>query len=87
MASGIGVRTVRAILNKVPSVEIERQILKQLEQKEVKPIGTVYLDPKISEANFLGKVLGDSGAKEEVRKITHCLLDLTSEKTNSPKDA
>ncbi len=76
MADGIGVSTVRAICNKVPSEEINQQLIKQLTQKEVKVIGTVFVDPKVSETNFTGEPLGESQAKEEVRKIVRSLLVL-----------
>jgi CO dehydrogenase maturation factor len=75
MADGIGVTKVRAILNKISSEEVERKILKELEKKEIMSIGTVYLDPRVSEANFEGKALSDSTAKEEIKKITRSLLD------------
>jgi CO dehydrogenase maturation factor len=75
MADGIGVGKVRAVLNKIPSEEIEIKILEQLEKKEIKPIGTVHLDSQISEANFQGEALGDSQAKVEIRQIVLRLLD------------
>jgi CO dehydrogenase maturation factor len=75
MADGIGVSKVRAILNKISSEETERKILKELEKKEVLSIGTVHLDPRIQAANFEGKALGDSNAKEDIKKILQRLLD------------
>jgi CO dehydrogenase maturation factor len=75
MADGIGVGKVRAILNKIPSKDIESQILEQLSKKEIRPIGTMHLDSQISEANFLGKALGSLEGKEEIRQIMVKLLD------------
>jgi CO dehydrogenase maturation factor len=74
MADGIGVSKVRAILNKIPSEETERKILSALEKKEITSIGTVHLDPRVNEDNFEGKTLGDSTAKDEIRKIARGLL-------------
>ncbi len=75
MADGIGVGKVRAILNKIPTEEIERKILKELEKKEILSIGTVYLDPGISEANFEGKALGDFASKVAIKEIVGRLFD------------
>jgi CO dehydrogenase maturation factor len=75
MADGIGVNKVRAILNKIPSEKAERKILDELEKRDILPIGTVYLDSTISEASFEGKALGDSNAKESMKKIVRALFD------------
>ncbi len=75
MADGIGVAKVRAILNKIPSKDVEDKILEQLLEKEIRHIGTVHLDDQISEANFQGKALGDTQEKEELRQIVLRLLD------------
>ena len=75
MADGMGVNRVRAILNKVPSEKIEARIREELDKKKIKPIGTVYFDLQINEAGFEGKTLGDSRAKEDVKRITRLLLD------------
>jgi CO dehydrogenase maturation factor len=74
MADGIGVTKVRAILNKITSDEVEKKILKELEKKEIRSIGTVHVDSQIQEANFEGKALSDSDAKEEIKQITRRLL-------------
>ena len=74
MAEGIGVNKVGAILNKVPSGEIETIMIEKLKGKSVNFIGTVYHDHQVSEAGFEGKVLGDSKAKAEIKKITRRLF-------------
>lgn len=75
MAEGIGVSRVKAILNKVPSEGIAERIVEKLKEKKIKFVGTIYQDHQISEASFEGKALGDSKAKEEMKKITRRLLD------------
>jgi len=74
MADGIGVRMVKAILNKIPSEETRRKMIEALVKKNVSQIGAVPLDPEVSEAGFEGKALGESKAKEETRKIARLLL-------------
>jgi len=75
MAEGIGVNRVRAILNKVPSEGIAERIVEKLKEKKIKFVGTIYYDLQVSEAGFEGEALGDSKAKEEMKKITRRLLD------------
>ena len=75
MADGIGVRMVRAILNKIPSEEIRGKLIEALAQRNISQIGTVHLDPAISEAGFEGKALGNSKAKEEIKEIIRRLLN------------
>ncbi len=75
MANGIGVKRVRAILNKIPSKKVGGKIAAELDKKKIKSIGTVYFDTQVNEAGFEGTALGDSGAKEEIKKIIRLLLD------------
>ena len=75
MAEGIGVSRVRAILNKIPSEGVGSTIIEELKKKNIRFIGTVYYDLQVSEAGFKGEALGDSEAKQEMKKITRRLLD------------
>jgi len=75
MVEGIGISTIHAILNKIPSSEIEAKLRKELEKKQIKMAGTVYLDPQISQAGFTGKKLPDNtGAGAQVKKIATAIL-------------
>ena len=53
-------------------------MVEKLKEKSIDFVGTVYHDPLVSEAGFEGSALGDSTAKEAVRKIARRLLDLTN---------
>ena len=64
MADGIGVNRVRAIPNKIPSEEIEKKIINELEKKRIKAIGTIYFDPQVNEAGFEGKALPSNSNAE-----------------------
>ena len=75
MAEGMGISRVRAILNKVPSEKVRQKMADELNQKNVKPIGTVYLDPELSRACFEGIALENSKATEDIKEITDRLLD------------
>jgi len=75
MAEGIGISTIRAILNKIPSSKIEAKLRKELAKKQIKVAGTVFLDPQISQAGFTGKKLSAStGADAQVKKIATAIL-------------
>jgi len=75
MAEGIGVGRIRAILNKIPSEEIEEEIIDALIEKEMKYLGTVYLDTDVSAAGLRGGVVGSCAAREQMRTITRLMLD------------
>ncbi len=74
MAQGIGVRTVKAVLNKMPSEDIRKRTIEALIQRGVSQIGTINYDPAIAAAGFEGKPPGDSRAREEVNEIVTRLL-------------
>jgi CO dehydrogenase maturation factor len=75
LAEGIGISAIQAILNKIPSLEIEEKLRKELENKQMKVAGAVYLDPQISQAGFTGQKLPDNtGAAMQVKKIAAALL-------------
>ena len=75
MAEGMGISRVRVILNKIPSEKVRQKIINDLDNKNIKTIGTVYIDPLVSEACFEGAALGDSRAAENMARITKLLLD------------
>jgi CO dehydrogenase maturation factor len=74
MAEGMGIGRVRAILNKVSSEQVRQRMIEELNRKSIKPIGTIYFDPQLSEAGFEGKALGDSKATLDMDLITGLLL-------------
>jgi CO dehydrogenase maturation factor len=75
MAEGIGVGRIRAILNKIPSEEIEEEIIDRLIKKEIDHLGAIYMDPQVSEAGFRGTVIGDTKARKQMRTMTRLMLD------------
>jgi CO dehydrogenase maturation factor len=75
MAEGIGISNIRAILNKIPSLEIEAEMRKEVEKEQIQVAGTVYLDPRISQAGFTGKELPhNTDAGMQVKKIVEAIL-------------
>jgi len=75
MAEGIGISAINAILNKIPSTEIEEKLRGELKNKQMKVAGAVYLDPQISHAGFTGKKLPENTeAAAQVKKIAEGIL-------------
>jgi CO dehydrogenase maturation factor len=75
MAEGIGIGRIRVILNKIPSEQIEKQIIASLRKRKTRYLGAVHVDEVVSIAGFEGKPLGDSRAKTEIETITRLMLD------------
>lgn len=78
MAQGMGINRVRAILNKVPSENTRQRMTTELIKKNIKIIGTIYYDPKVSEAGFEGRAPNGSKASDDVREIIKLLLSETN---------
>lgn len=74
MAEEIGVQKIGAIMNKIPTGEIELAVKTDLLRKDVWPIGTIYFDSQIIERSFEGKPIGDSQAKEDMKTVVRSLL-------------
>jgi CO dehydrogenase maturation factor len=75
MAEGIGIPRIRAILNKVPSEQVEEKMIKTLTGKNIRYLGAVYLNALVSEEGFEGLPLGESDARTQMRTITRLMLD------------
>jgi CO dehydrogenase maturation factor len=76
MAGSIGIKKIRAILNKITSDKIEKRIIEEIGKKGIKIAGSIYLDQQISEASLEGKVLSNhSGARNAAREIVKRILE------------
>jgi CO dehydrogenase maturation factor len=74
MADGMGIRMVRAVLNKVPSEELRKKMVEILVLKNISQAGAVNHDLLVAQTGFEGKSPGPSKAKEEVKDIVRRLL-------------
>jgi CO dehydrogenase maturation factor len=75
MAEGLGIASVQAVLNKIPSPEVEEKLREELENKKMKVAGSVYLDPQISQAGFTGKKIPENTeAGAQAKQIAAALL-------------
>jgi len=76
MADGIGVKKVRGILNKIPSEKIGQRVTEDMAKRNIKVLGTLWVDDRISEASLEG--IGPSphsNARAAMKGIVRRLLD------------
>jgi CO dehydrogenase maturation factor len=69
IAQAGGIASIWAILNKVPSVPIEKDLSKQCTEHNIDVVGTIYYDHLLVEECMRGVALGESQAREDMRKI------------------
>jgi len=75
MADGIGLKRVRAILNKMPSDQIASKVMEELSRKGIEPLGSIFFDPAISDSGLEGTALRASRAGEDVKQIVRRLIE------------
>ncbi len=56
LASGIGIKNVWAIMNKVPSEEIATRLKAQLQERHIEVVGCIYFDADIFSSSLEGRV-------------------------------
>jgi CO dehydrogenase maturation factor len=62
----MGVETAWAILNNVPSQEIERSMRAALHERGVNILGSVWCDPDVHRAGLEGTAIGSCRAKDDI---------------------
>ncbi len=75
MAEGMGVRRIKAILNKIPSLEVEKKLSRQLYEKEIDILGALYINSEVSAAAFEGKHMDGLEIKKDINKITQLMIN------------
>ena len=82
MAEGLGIKRVRAIINKVTSDKAEKITIKNLLDNEVKYLGALRMDDDILEAGLMGQQVAECDAKTKLEGIIKLLLDESEMKYN-----
>lgn len=65
----MGIERVWAILNRIPSKEVESVMINELNKREVEILGSVNYDLKIMKAGLEGTAISRSKAMEDVAKL------------------
>ena len=74
LASGIGIRNVWAIMNKVPSEEIANRMKAELEKRHMEVVGYIYFDADIFGSSLEGKIPVNGVAVQEMKDIFDRIL-------------
>lgn len=82
MAEGMGIRRVRAILNKVSDEKTGKLMIKKLTEQDVKYLGVMKMDECIAAAGLMGEKTGECEAKEKFEGIMKLMLDEAEMKYN-----
>lgn len=75
LASGIGIKNVWAVLNKVPSDEIGAKLQTELHRRNMPVVGCVHFDPEVFSSSIEGEVPSDGRATEETRDVFDVILE------------
>ena len=74
MAQGMGIARVWALLNKIPSQQIEARIARELLTKGVKTAGAVHFNATLSESGLDGKPVAAATATDEMKKVVEAVF-------------
>jgi CO dehydrogenase maturation factor len=69
LASGIGIKNIWAIMNKVPSEEIAIKLKAELEKRQFVVVGCIYHDADIFGSSLDGKIPAQGVAVREIKEI------------------
>ena len=83
LASGIGIKNVWAVLNKVPSEEIATKLEGELKKRGIDVIGCIHFDTEVFKSSIEGGVLSKGRTAEEIRDVLDCMLSGASRQPSS----
>jgi CO dehydrogenase maturation factor len=69
LASGIGVKNVWAIMNKVPSEEIAMRLKTQLQERNIEVVGCIYFDADIFRSSLDGRIPASGIAVRDIKDV------------------
>ncbi len=78
LASGIGIKNVWAIMNKVPSREIADRLTAELENRRIEVLGCLYYDADVFSASLSGRMPAKGVAVHEMSNILARVLSKAS---------
>lgn len=74
LASGIGIRNVWAVLNKVPSDEISAKLETELNQRNMTIAGCIHFDNEVYVSSIDGSVPTDGRAMNDIKDVLEVIL-------------
>jgi CO dehydrogenase maturation factor len=74
LASGIGIKNVWAIMNKVPSEEIATRLKTELQERHIEAVGCIYFDADIFRSSLDGRISVKGVAVWEIKDVLGRIL-------------
>jgi CO dehydrogenase maturation factor len=74
LASGIGIKNVWAVLNKVPSEEIAARLKTELKERHIDVVGCIYFDADIFRSSLDGRMPVKGVAVQEIKAVLDRIL-------------
>jgi len=74
LASGIGIKNVWAIMNKVPSGEIATRLKTELQERHIEMVGCIYFDADIFSSSLDGRIAVKGVAVWDIKDILDRIL-------------
>jgi CO dehydrogenase maturation factor len=69
LASGIGIKNVWAVMNKVPSEETAIRLKAELEERRIEMVGCIYFDANIFSSSLDGRIPVNGIAVREIKDV------------------
>jgi CO dehydrogenase maturation factor len=74
LASGIGIKNVWAVLNKVPTGEIATRLERELQERHIEVVGCIYYDSDIFSSSLDGTIPVNGIAVREIKEVLDRIL-------------
>jgi CO dehydrogenase maturation factor len=74
LASGIGIKNVWAVLNKVPSEEIANRLKAELQERQIDVVGCIYFDADIFRSSLDGRMPAKGVAVQAIKDVLDRIL-------------
>jgi CO dehydrogenase maturation factor len=74
LASGIGIKNIWAVMNKVPSEGIAKRLKAELQKRRIEVIGCIYFDADIFSSSLEGRIPVNGVAVRETREVMDSVL-------------
>jgi len=74
LASGIGIKNVWAVLNKVPSGDIAKRLKKELQERQIEVVGCIYFDADVFSSSIDGRMPVKGVAVQEIKDVLNRIL-------------
>jgi CO dehydrogenase maturation factor len=74
LASGIGIKNVWAVLNKVPSGDIAKRLRAELQERQIEVVGCIYFDADVFSSSIDGRMPVKGVAVQEIKEVLNRIL-------------